>query len=75
MSRAISGRSAGYFIGSLIGGPLVDKLERYCDLMIAICLDGAAIATVISPYSPGVNVLFVMLILGGTFEGIINIGE
>lgn len=74
VSRAISGRSGGYFIGSFLGGPLVDKLEKYCDLMIAICLNGAAIATVIAPYSPDVSILGFLLILGGTFEGIINIG-
>ena len=42
--------------------------------MIAICLNGAAIATVIAPYSPDVSILGFLLILGGTFEGIINIG-
>jgi MFS family permease len=74
VSRAISGRSGGYFIGSFLGGPLVDKLEKYCDLMIAICLNGAAIATVIAPYSPDVSILGFLLVLGGTFEGVINIG-
>ena len=75
VSRAISGRSAGYFIGSFLGGPLVDKLEKYCDLMIAISLNGAAIATIIVPYSSNVSVLGFLLIVGGTFEGVINIGK
>ncbi|VDI22634.1 Hypothetical predicted protein [Mytilus galloprovincialis] len=73
VSRAISGRSFGYFIGSFIGGPLVDKLGNYCDLMIAISLDGAAIATIIAPYSSNVGMLGVLLVIGGTFEGVINI--
>ncbi|XP_071145046.1 sodium-dependent glucose transporter 1A-like [Mytilus edulis] len=73
VSRAISGRSAGYFIGAVIGGPLVDKLGHYCDLMIAVCLDGAAIATVIVPYCGNVSLLWFLLALGGTFEGVINI--
>ncbi|CAC5384738.1 NAGLT1 [Mytilus coruscus] len=73
VSRAISGRSFGYFIGSFIGGPLVDKLGNYCDLMIAISLDGAAIATIIAPYSPNVSMLGILLVIGGTFEGVINI--
>ena len=75
VSRAISGRSAGYFIGSFLGGPLVDKFGRYCDLMIAICLDGAAVATIIAPHSPNVSVLGFLLVVGGTFEGVINIGK
>ena len=71
---AVSGRSVGYFIGSAIGGVLVDKFDRYCDLMIALCLNGGAIATVIAPWSTVVGVLWFLIVLQGTFEGVINIG-
>ena len=74
VSRATSGRSVGYFIGAVIGGPLVDKLGKYCDLMIAISMDGAAVATVVAPYSSNINLLWFFLCLGGIFEGVINIG-
>ncbi|CAC5400974.1 NAGLT1 [Mytilus coruscus] len=73
VSRAISGRSVGYFIGAVIGGPLVDKLGKYCDLMIAVCLDGGAIATIIAPYCTDISLLWFLFVLAGTFEGVINI--
>ena len=72
---AVSGRSVGYFIGGAIGGPLVDKLERHCYLMIAICCNGIAIATVAAPWATAVGVLWFLIVLQGTFEGVINIGK
>lgn len=73
VSRAISGRSVGFFIGAAIGGVLVDAFHPYCNLMIAVCLDGIAIVTTIAPYMTSVNVVWALFVLAGTFEGIINI--
>ncbi|XP_033724858.1 sodium-dependent glucose transporter 1A-like [Pecten maximus] len=73
VSRAISGRSVGFFIGAAIGGVLVDKLHPFCNLMIAVCLDGIAIVTTIAPYMTSVNVVWALFVLAGTFEGVINI--
>ncbi|CAC5408755.1 NAGLT1 [Mytilus coruscus] len=73
VSRAISGRSVGYFIGAVIGGPLVNKLAKYCDLMIAVCLDGGAIATIIELYCTDISLLWFLFVLAGTFEGVICI--
>lgn len=70
---AVSGRSVGYFIGSAIGGVLVDRFLSYCDLMIGICLTGGAIATVFVPWTPVVELLWFIIVLQGTFEGVINI--
>lgn len=70
---AVSGRSVGYFIGSAIGGVLVDRFIGYCDLMIGVCLTGGAIATVFVPWSPIVELLWFIIVLQGTFEGVINI--
>ncbi|XP_060078338.1 sodium-dependent glucose transporter 1B-like [Ylistrum balloti] len=73
VSRAISGRSVGFFIGAAIGGVLVDKLHPFCNLMIAICLDGIAVVTTIAPNMTSVNVVWALFVLAGTFEGVINI--
>ncbi|XP_045172969.2 sodium-dependent glucose transporter 1A-like isoform X1 [Mercenaria mercenaria] len=70
---AVSGRSVGYFIGSAIGGVLVDRFIGHCDLMIGVCLTGGAIATVFVPWSPVVELLWFIIVLQGTFEGVINI--
>lgn len=53
----------------------MDKCLSYCDLMIALCLDGIAASTVAVPWSPNSVLLWVLFTLQGTFEGIINIGK
>ncbi|KAL4220265.1 hypothetical protein ACF0H5_020672 [Mactra antiquata] len=70
---AVSGRSVGYFIGSAIGGPLVDRFVSYSDLMVGLCLTGGAIATVFVPLTRIVELLWFIIVAQGTFEGIINI--
>lgn len=73
ISTAVSGRSAGFFIGSALGGVLVDRFGLYCDLMVAICLDLMAAATASMPWSPQTELMFFVSLCGGTFEGVINI--
>lgn len=75
VSRAISGRSVGDFIGAIFGGFLVDKLEQYCDLMIALSLDLAAISTIIAPYCRDISLLWFSFVFSGISEAIINIGK
>ena len=71
---AVSGRSVGLFIGAVVGGVLVDKFGWCCHLWIAIALDIAAVATVIAPWSPGTELLWVCCTIGGATEVMINIG-
>lgn len=52
----------------------MDRFLGYCDLMIGVCLTGGAIATVFVPFSPVVELLWFIIVLQGTFEGVINIG-
>lgn len=75
VSRAMSGRSIGFFIGAAIGGFLVDKLDPYCDLMVAVCLDLGATATIVAPHAQEIGLLWFLFVMQGTFEGIINIGK
>lgn len=75
VSRAVSGRSIGFFIGAAIGGFLVDKLDPYCDLMLAVCLDLGGTATIIAPYAQSIGLMWFLFVMQGTFEGIINIGK
>ncbi|XP_053391751.1 sodium-dependent glucose transporter 1-like [Mercenaria mercenaria] len=73
ISSAISGRSAGFFIGSALGGVLVDRLGLYCDLMVAICLDLMAVSAASVPWVPMTELIFFVSLCAGTFEGVINI--
>jgi MFS family permease len=75
ISRAVSGRSIGFFLGAALGGFLVDKLDPYCDLMLAVCLDLGATATIVAPHSQNIGLLWFLFAAQGTSEGIINIGK
>ena len=65
----------GRFIGSALGGILVDKLKLFCDLMIAVSLDGGAIATLGVPWVPKTELIWFLSCLQGCFAGVINIGN
>ncbi|WAR04029.1 MFD4A-like protein [Mya arenaria] len=41
--------------------------------MIGVCLTGGGIATIFVPFSPTVELLWLIIVIQGTFEGIINI--
>ncbi|XP_061189696.1 sodium-dependent glucose transporter 1B-like [Saccostrea echinata] len=73
VSRAVSGRSIGFFIGAAMGGFIVDKLDPLCDLVLAICLDLMGTATIVAPYSENIGLMWFLFVMQGTFEGIINI--
>ncbi|XP_013413251.1 sodium-dependent glucose transporter 1A-like [Lingula anatina] len=73
VSRAISGRSAGFFTGAVIGGFLVDKLRLYCDLMIGVSLVIMSAGSVAVPWSPWTGLIWFIFFLQGTCEGVINI--
>ena len=75
VATAISGESVGFFIGSALGGLLVDKLGLFCDLMIALCLDGGAIATMGVPWVPSTELIWFLCCIQGIFEGVICIGK
>ena len=75
ISRAISGRSVGDFIGAFFGGFLVDKLEQYCDLVIALDLDIAVVSTTIAPYCSDISLIWFSHVFGGIAEAIICIGK
>ncbi|XP_053391780.1 sodium-dependent glucose transporter 1A-like [Mercenaria mercenaria] len=70
---AVSGRMVGLFPGCVFGGLLVDKFRKYCHLMLAVCLDVAAVVTVFIPWSPNVEVLWFLCFVGGFVESIVNI--
>ena len=75
IATAVSGSSAGYFIGGLIGGAIVDKLSSLCDLLVALCLDGMAIVTIAIPWSPWTQLLWVLCCLQGIFAAVLNTGN
>lgn len=52
----------------------MDKWLPYCNLMIGVCLTGGAMATVLVPWCRAVQLLWCVVVVQGTFEGVINIG-
>ena len=74
LAAAVSGTSVGYFFGALIGGLLVDKFGLFCDLMIAVALDGGAAATVVIPWAQRTEVIWVLCSVQGLCSGVLNTG-
>ena len=75
IATAISGRGVGVFVGCVVCGILIDKFLHFCHTFIAVALDIAAIVTVVAPWSPGVEVLWVCCAVGGFAEVVIGIGK
>ncbi|XP_071146032.1 sodium-dependent glucose transporter 1B-like [Mytilus edulis] len=73
MARAMVGSSVGYIILAVLGGPLVDRFGRYCDLMVALCLSVSALATLLTPYTPLFGVLWALFCIRGMCAGLQNI--
>ncbi|CAC5389261.1 unnamed protein product [Mytilus coruscus] len=73
MARAMVGSSVGYIIFAVIGGPLVDRFGRFCDLMVALCLSVSALATLLTPYTPLFGILWALFCIRGMCAGLQNI--
>ena len=74
LATALAGQSAGYVIGAVTGGLLVDKLGLFCELLVALCLDGMAVATTAIPWAPWTQLIWFLCCLQGFFAGILNTG-
>ncbi|CAH1789588.1 unnamed protein product [Owenia fusiformis] len=74
ISRVLVAKSVGYFISSVFGGFLVDKLKGHVDLLISLGCFMGAVGTAIIPWSPSMPFMGVMFHLQGLGEGIIDVG-
>lgn len=73
VSRSVSGRGAGGFVGALLGGILVDKFDRSLDLLVALSETVASVAVLTIPFSLGINFLWFHYFTMGACSGIIGI--
>lgn len=74
ISRALVARSVGFFIGSLGGGFLCDRLHRHVDLMIFIALMVSAATTAATPWFTNLTLMAIVLHVQGWTEGMLNAG-
>lgn len=75
VTGAISYRNVGEFLGGVIGGVLVDKLGRFCFLIIGISLTAMGLTSVLLPFVNDLRLLGFQYFLLGTLLGMINIGK
>ena len=75
VSRSVSGRGAGGFIGALIGGILVDRFGLALDLLIAMSEAVAGLAIMFAPFTYTINTLWFHYFTLGVCNSIICIGE
>ncbi|XP_045211442.2 sodium-dependent glucose transporter 1-like [Mercenaria mercenaria] len=73
LAFAISGRTFGWILGSILGGFLVDRFQLYRHLIITIALATAAIATVAIPWLPSITTMWIFCFIGGVCEQVVNI--
>jgi MFS family permease len=74
VARAVSGRSAGFFLGAILGGLIVDKFFRFCDLIIGVFLVIAALATIAAPWASSIELLWFLILVQGVAESVLDIG-
>ena len=53
----------------------MDRFGGFRDLMIGVCLSSGAVATVFAPWAPVEQLMWFIIVVQGTFEGVINIGS
>ena len=75
VARAVATREGGFLSGAILGGLLVDKFTGCCNLIVALSLCGAALATAVVPWAPTTEILGFLCFVRGFFEGLINIGK
>lgn len=59
----------------LTGGVLIDRFRHRADMILAVSLLICAALNIIIPYSPYVELLFVVFGMEGIMEAYINIGK
>ena len=74
LATAVAGQDVGLFIGSIIGGFLVDKIGLYLELLVALALDVGAVGTIGIPWSPWTQLIWCFCCLQGIGAGVINTG-
>lgn len=74
VTRAVSGRGAGGFIGAIIGAFLVDKYEARLELFTAIASTTAGACVVMVTKAPTVDYVWMLFCAIGCCSNIINMG-
>ena len=71
ISRALVARSVGFLLGSLSGGALSQRWNRFINLWLSIAMVVGAVATGFQPWSNGLAVLAFLFFMDGLVKGII----
>ena len=74
ISRGLACKSAGFFIGSLLGGLLHERFYRHTDLIMAVGLLLGSVGTFFIPWFDMLACFGFMFMLTGISEGFLNTG-
>lgn len=75
ISRALAAKSAGLFIGAIIGGVLHEKFHRHTDLIMSLGILIGAVGISMVPWVATLPAVSFFLLLTGVSEGFINTGK
>jgi fucose permease len=67
-----SGRSIGFFLGTIIGGDLVDRFQLYGTTILTMALTSAMLLTALIPLIPLVGFLVFICLIQGIALGIVD---
>ena len=68
-------RCKDIFLPILGAGFLVDRFHSKIDLILAICMVSCSALNAVIPHSPWIELLYIVFLLEGVFEVIVNLGK
>jgi len=75
VTRAVSGRGAGGFIGAVIGALVVDKYDTHLELFMAIFTTVAGLCVMVVTGLPSIGHVWLLYCLIGGSSNIVNMGK
>ena len=75
ISRGLAARSAGFFVGSIIGGVLNDVCPQHSELIVSLSIIMSSTASIFIPMFASLPLFITLLFIVGIGFTIINTGE
>lgn len=75
ITRAVSGRGAGGFLGAVLGAVIVDKYEKKLDLCMALGTILSGVSVMLVPMLPSIDYVWLLYFVIGCSSCMVNMGK